>query len=78
MVTSETTIDSGQVAANAAPGWSGVVAPITEVIKEESLESEAKSVYADAQSAVHFLALNFLPNASERDSSDTPRRPARG
>ncbi len=75
---SDTAVDSAQVAANGVSTWSGVVAPITDVIKEESLEAEAKSVYADAQSAVRFLALNFLPTAAERDSSDAPRRPARG
>jgi hypothetical protein len=37
---------------------------VESVVSEGSLQNEVDSVYADAQSAAHFLALNFLPTAS--------------
>jgi hypothetical protein len=41
---------------------------VQSVVSEGSLQNEVDSVYADARSAAHFLALNFLPTATP-DSS---------
>ncbi|HVU36270.1 MAG TPA: hypothetical protein VHE61_22730 [Opitutaceae bacterium] len=51
----------------AAAGVSGtaplttLVAPVGTLLRQDPLQTEADHVYADARSAVQFLALNFLP-----------------
>ncbi len=48
-------------AMNALPALDASVAS---VLKKEPLQQEVQSVYADARSAVRFLALNFLPDGA--------------
>jgi hypothetical protein len=43
---------------------------VQSVVSEGSLQNEVTSVYADARSAVHFLALNFLPTTTADSSGD--------
>jgi hypothetical protein len=38
--------------------------PVKSALAQDPLQTEAKSVYADARSAVQFLALNFLPSGA--------------
>lgn len=45
-------------------------------VKGNPLQNELESVYSDAQSALNFLALNFLPTAAP-DGSPTARENAR-
>lgn len=50
--------------ANAPAGalWSGLPPAADAILNAEPLQREADAVYADARSAVGFLALNFLPS----------------
>ena len=66
-----------------ATGWSRIAEPVQSVLDDASLRSEADLMYANARSAVSFLALNFLPSdsvaANAPDASNQSRiRPARG
>lgn len=50
--------------------WASVK-PSAEVLKEaDPLNHELNSVFSDARNAVNFLALNFVPNASGKNSRD--------
>ncbi|MEO5960063.1 MAG: hypothetical protein ABIZ49_02505 [Opitutaceae bacterium] len=44
--------------------WNSLPSSASEVLNRNPLEEEAAAVYADAQSAVRFLAMNFLPAAA--------------
>ena len=48
--------------------------PAARLLAENPLQDEAAFIYEDAQSALHFLALNFLPAAG--DPPARPRGPA--
>jgi len=43
--------------------WAALTPSVAALLKQDPLQTEVDSVYADARSAVHFLALNFLPSA---------------
>ncbi|HTQ29988.1 MAG TPA: hypothetical protein VMI53_02155 [Opitutaceae bacterium] len=43
--------------------WAAFTPSVDALLKQDPLQTEVDSVYADARSAVHFLALNFLPSA---------------
>ncbi|HVS53961.1 MAG TPA: hypothetical protein VHD62_16520 [Opitutaceae bacterium] len=45
--------------------WETLPSSASALLREDPLQDEAKAVYADAQSAVRFLALNFLPPAAD-------------
>jgi hypothetical protein len=44
--------------------WDSLDPKASELIEENSLQTEVDSVASDARSAVNFLAMNFLPSAS--------------
>jgi hypothetical protein len=62
-----------EVIAPATPGnswtWS-VPAPLRFAVDGNPLQNELDSVYSDAESALNFLALNFLPSASSGSPND--------
>jgi predicted anti-sigma-YlaC factor YlaD len=58
--------------------WNSVVPSATSAIQENALQQEVTSVYADARSALDFLALNFLPVAPDKPTSTRDRRPSNG
>ena len=47
-----------------ANGTLTLPANVSTLLAQDPLQGEVKSVYADAQSAVRFLALNFLPSGN--------------
>ncbi len=63
-------------APNAEPGNASLTelaTPVKQAIADSSLQSEVDLVYADARTAVRFLAANFLPTGSSTPAS-TARR----
>lgn len=60
--------------ATTAPGAPVVLpATVTKLLDKDPLQTEVNSVYADARTAVRFLALNFLPtSANGRNGLDAP------
>lgn len=44
--------------------WAAFTPSVDALLRQDPLQTEVDSVYADARSAVRFLALNFLPSAS--------------
>lgn len=60
-----------------------VLPTVVTTVADNALRQEADAVYADARSALHFLALNFLPSPpagspSGVESAPLPARPATG
>lgn len=49
------------------------LSPVTSAIAENPLQTEARSVYADARYAARFLALNFLPSGLVAENGQGPR-----
>lgn len=64
--------------ATAATGSLTLPANVTTLLAQDPLQGEVKSVYADAQSAVRFLALNFLPSANGNRNGVSRRASAGG
>lgn len=58
-----------------ANAWGSFKPKAEQVFTQNPLQEEAELVYADAQRAVRFLAMNFLPTVPEMDAP--PRTPAR-
>ena len=54
--------------------WSRLTTPVKQFAANDPLQSEVDSVYADARSAVSFLALNFLPSSA--DATNSGRSPS--
>ena len=51
--------------------------PVASALKRDPLQAEADSVYADARSAVRFLAVNFLPdNSVAQNEHQRARQPS--
>jgi hypothetical protein len=59
-------------------GWERVQPEAIALLEGEPLRREVDAVYADARSALGFLALNFLPDSTQvsdsRETSPNPRR----
>jgi hypothetical protein len=47
--------------------WNSMAPTATTFVRENSLQQEIGAVYSDAQSALQFLALNFLPASAMAD-----------
>jgi hypothetical protein len=56
--------------------WQTTLPSATIALEQNALQQELASVYADARSALDFLALNFLPKTAESTASAGP--PSRG
>jgi hypothetical protein len=69
---------AGAVASGATQAPSADISSLNAILATDPLQHEVDSVYADAQSAIRFLALNFLPATAESSTRQTPARPASG
>ncbi|HZP59274.1 MAG TPA: hypothetical protein VFB27_03040 [Opitutaceae bacterium] len=60
--------------------WTALKPSVDALMRQDPLRTEVDSVYADARSAVHFLALNFLPAPAvpSHDGKTSPGNPAAG
>ncbi len=47
-----------------------VTQPVSSALQKDPLQTEVNNVYADARSAVRFLALNFLPSGAVAQNGD--------
>jgi hypothetical protein len=56
--------------------WNSTLPAAGEFVQDNALQQEVDAVYADARSAVDFLALNFLPTAE--NGAPKGGRPAKG
>jgi len=65
--------DSRQLARSLNERLQNDVAPLANSLAQENpLQQEIGAVYSDAQSALQFLAMNFLPASADRDGAPAP------